>query len=67
MASIFKISGLWLAGGKFGMTLEVSQLKLDPVSKIMDYAFQDDSDNDDNSVIEDVGNTDYNIDSDDEL
>ena len=52
--AIVKLSGVWFAGGKFGVTWELSQLKLTPRPKIKEYAFEDDDGDDDVSGEEDV-------------
>jgi hypothetical protein len=70
--ALVKLSGIWFAGGKFGLTWELQQLKLTPRTQIKDYAFADDSDDGGNTeavpdVAEDTGNTEYILDSEDEL
>ena len=78
--AIVKLVGIWLAGGKFGVTWELTQLKLTPNSKGFDsYAFHDDDDDNDDDVVANetesshdvappVDSTEnYVIDSDDEL
>ena len=53
--AIVKLAGVWFAGGKFGVTWELSQLKLTPRPKIKEYAFDDgDEGDDDVSGEEDV-------------
>ena len=75
--AIVKLVGIWFAGGKFGLTWELSQLKLTPNAKgFNSYAFQDD-DEDDDDENDDASTSDvappvdatenYVIDSDDEL
>tara|TARA_Y100000389_G_scaffold201500_1_gene244371 strand:- start:7070 stop:7819 length:750 start_codon:yes stop_codon:yes gene_type:complete len=74
--ALVKLSGVWFAGGKFGITWELQQLKLTPRSQIKDYAFADDSDDDENEdgntsevppVAEPTGESEYVLDSEDEL
>ena len=45
--AISKLSGIWFAGGKFGCSWELVQLKFNPTSNISQYAFNDDSDDND--------------------
>jgi hypothetical protein len=71
--ALVKLSGIWFAGGKFGVTWELQQLKLTPRAQIKDYAFEDDSDdegeNNDVPLAEPVGDTneEYVLESDDDL
>ncbi len=72
--AIVKLSGIWIAGGKFGMKWDLVQLKMTPQTKIETYAFEDsdEEDSDGNAVppppppVADGGG-DYVLDSEDEL
>ena len=70
--ALVKLSGIWFAGGKFGIIWELKQLKFTPQTQLADYAFIDESDNDDNTdvppVAEPVGdsNEEYVLESEDE-
>lgn len=44
VCGLVKLSGIWFAGGKFGMTWELVQLKFTPRSNISVYSFRDDED-----------------------
>ena len=58
--SIIRLGGIWFAGKKFGIKWDLVQLKLNPSSKMIEYAFKDDSDDetkqdnskDDNYVVD---------------
>lgn len=69
---LVRLSGIWFAGGKFGVTWELQQLKLTPRAQIKDYAFEDDSDDEGETAVptvaEPVGEeqTEYVLDSDEE-
>ena len=66
---IVKLSGIWFAGGKFGMTWELLQLKFTPRTSIENYSFvdeEDDNDNEDNDVEEQTEQN-YVLDSEEEL
>lgn len=74
VSTIVKLSGIWFAGGKFGVSWELVQMKLTPKTAIQEYAFQDESDNDDDEVVEaddvELNNDDeqnYVVDSDEDL
>ena len=43
---LVKLQGIWFAGGKFGSTWELVQLKLTPKKNIAVYSFRDDDDED---------------------
>jgi hypothetical protein len=45
--SIVKLNGIWFAGGKFGISWEVKQLKVKETEKLSNYAFADSDDEDD--------------------
>ena len=42
ITSIVKCSGVWFSGGKFGMTWQFEQIKLDKPSNLIGYAFRGD-------------------------
>ena len=73
--AIVKLVGIWFAGGKFGITWELCQLKTTPRTQITGYAFEDeDEDNEENNeVMDDVeggvpsGGGEYVLDSEDDL
>jgi hypothetical protein len=44
MTAIIRFSGIWIAGGKFGCTCRVEQLRVVPMRGIEGYAIQDDED-----------------------
>jgi hypothetical protein len=44
MTAIIRFSGIWIAGGKFGCTCRVEQLRVVPMRGIQGYAIQDDED-----------------------
>ena len=74
VSTIVKLSGIWFAGGKFGVSWELVQMKLTPKTAIQEYAFQDESDNDDDEVVKadnvEPNNDDeqnYVVDSDEDL
>ena len=46
-ASLIECVGLWFAGGKYGCSWKIKQLKVEPSSQISGYSFVDDSDADD--------------------
>ena len=50
--AIVKLTGIWIAGGKFGMKWDLVQLKMTPQTKIETYAFEDsdEEDSDENQV-----------------
>lgn len=53
VAAIVQCAGVWLAGGKFGTTWKVVQLRVEPIAKLTDYAFRDNDEtfgNDDDDV-----------------
>ena len=71
---IVKLGGIWFAGGKFGMTWELLQLKFTPRATISDYSFVDDDDdeddNEDKTDVEENENEEqenYVMDSEDDL
>lgn len=47
VASLIECVGLWFAGGKYGCSWKIKQLKVEPSSQISGYSFVDDSDADD--------------------
>lgn len=51
MTAIIRFSGIWIAGGKFGCTCRVEQLRVVPMRGLDGYAIQDDED--DEVVIQD--------------
>jgi hypothetical protein len=51
--ALMKCSGVWIAGGKFGCSWNVSQIMVDVPETMQSYAFIDDSDGEDNGVGED--------------
>lgn len=69
MAAILKVSGVWIAGGQFGVTLRVQQLRVHARKTITGCAFKDDEDDANNvedSDIEDddcVDNDDHSVDN----
>ena len=44
--AVIKCAGVWLAGGKFGITWRVEQLKLDKPNSLQGFAFVDEDDED---------------------
>lgn len=44
VTSIIKCNGIWLSGGKFGLSWQIEQLKLDKPQSLIGYSFRDDSD-----------------------
>jgi hypothetical protein len=44
MTAIIRLSGVWIAGGKFGCTCRVEQLRVIPQRGLAGYAIQDDDD-----------------------
>ena len=44
--AVIKCAGVWLAGGKFGSTWRVEQLKLDKPNSLQGFAFVDEDDED---------------------
>lgn len=44
MTGIIRLSGIWIAGGKFGCTCRVEQLRVIPQRGLEGYAIQDDDD-----------------------
>jgi len=58
ITAIIKLQGLWFAGGKFGCTWRVEQLRIEPSESIKGFAFQPDDEDtlvDDDEEI-DLGN-----------
>lgn len=47
VTAIVKCSGVWLSGGKFGITWQIQQVKLDKPQSLIGYAFREDEDEDD--------------------
>ena len=72
---IVRLAGVWFAGGKFGLTWDLLQVKLTPRAQIKEYAFQDESEDEDEDNVENedngdsspVGEQNYVLDSEDEL
>ena len=72
--AIVKLVGIWFAGGKFGITWELCQLKTTPRTQITGYRFEDeDEDNEENNEVMDdeggvpSGGGEYVLDSEDDL
>ena len=69
LTAIVKLNGIWLAGGKFGLVWDLQQVKLNPRDNIVEYAFNDDDDEllADNAVTKPVLDSEYVLDSDEDL
>ena len=53
--ALIQCSGVWFAGGKFGMSFKALQMKITPPANLTDaYAFDDSDDEDDTSVVHEV-------------
>lgn len=67
--AIVQATGIWFAGGKFGVTWQISQIKTTPSSKIIEYAFKDEEDEEEDQTVEDqeTSTNNYVIDSEDDL
>ena len=53
--ALIQCSGVWFAGGKFGMSFKALQMKITPPANLTDaYAFDDSDDEDDTSVVNEV-------------
>jgi hypothetical protein len=52
---LVKLNGIWFAGGKFGVSWEVKQIKVKQMNTLSNYAFADDSDDetDEKDVVHD--------------
>lgn len=68
VTGIIKLQGLWFAGGKFGCTWRIEQVRIEPPDTIKGFAFQPDeedalaaeSDGEDDVVVDCNGNEDGN-------
>lgn len=47
--SLIQCVGLWFAGGKYGCSWKILQLKVQPTNQITSYSFVDESDDEDNN------------------
>lgn len=66
---IVKLNGIWFAGGKFGVSWEIKQLKVKPTEKLLSYAFVESDDEDATDVNDDneaVDNNEYVMESEEE-
>lgn len=50
VTSIIQCTGIWIAGGKFGCSWKVLQLKIAPKPSLAAYAFKDDDDEEDTAA-----------------
>jgi hypothetical protein len=67
VTAIVQLTGLWLVGGKFGISWKVQQLRVVPRPALTDYAFVDDEDETKVSSGENIdndANQEYGIDTD---
>jgi hypothetical protein len=50
--TIVSHGGIWFAGGKFGSLWQIKQIKVNPVERLVKYAFRDDDDDGNNNTDE---------------
>ena len=50
--TIVSHGGIWFAGGKFGSLWQIKQIKVNPVDRLVKYAFRDDDDDGNNNTDE---------------
>ena len=56
--ALIQCSGVWFAGGKFGMSFKALQMKITPPANLTDaYAFDDSDDEEEDSVVNEVASS----------
>lgn len=64
---VIKLGGIWFAGGKFGVTWELIQIRVSPHNQINEYSFKDESDDEVESGDSNGEQNEFVADSEDDL